>query len=208
MLLGTMYHVGVFGLTLSHFRTFQKVAESREAAARAAGTLNAGLIMGAWAKFAALPWVVAFRAHRYTNAAKRFVVRHLVLVCLVFQTLNTLLLLSIPDPFRSLSSGDEGYARKTVVLCFITLFQTGMFIGVMWISIRLVKKINNAEITAGFLIQSFLATALLFGGIYFVLFAATPNHQFSHHTAFDLSVFEVSSKTTTYALQSRTTNTP
>jgi len=113
---------------------------------------------------------------------------------MVFQTFNTLILLSIPDPFRSLAPSDPGYARKSVVLGFITVLQTAMFIGVLWVSIRLVKKVNNADLTAGFLTQSFIATALLFGGVYFVLFVATPSHQFSYapHASFeDLNIFEV-----------------
>ena len=190
MLMGTMYHVGVFGLTLSHFRTFQRAAAAREAAELAAGA-GRPLVLRWWGRFLAQGWVVRLRSHRYTNSFKKFCIKYLVLVSLLFQTLNTALLFSIPDPFRSLKPSDAGYTHKVVVLTFITLFQTGMFVGVMWISIRLVKKINNKDITPGFLIQSFLATALLFGGIYFVLFAATPSHQFSHHSSFDLTVFEV-----------------
>jgi hypothetical protein len=189
MLLGTMYHVGVFGLTLSHFRTFQKVSEAQEAADLASG--NIGWVRRMWMRFVAIPSIARIRAHPTTARLKVLGIKYLVLVCVVFQTLNTLLLFSIPDPFRALKPSDPGYANKVVVLTFITLFQTAMFIGVMYISIRLVKKINNADITAGFLIQSFLATALLFGGIYFVLFAATPNHQFSRNTHLDLTIFEV-----------------
>lgn len=189
MLLGTMYHVGVFGLTLSHFRTFQKVNEAEEAADLLAGRTTA--IRRCWNAFAAIPFVHRIRYHPRSARIKAFCIKYLVLVCVVFQTLNTMLLLTIPDPFLSLSSGDDGYGSKVVVLTFITLFQTAMFVGVMYISIRVVRKVNNKAITPGFLIQSFLATALLFGGIYLVLYAATPNHQFSRHTAFDLSVFEV-----------------
>jgi hypothetical protein len=190
MLLGTMYHVGVFGLTLSHFRTFQKVSEAQDAADLASGRTTC--TQRAWTRFTTIPWVARARAHPYTTRCKSFCIKYLVLVCVVFQALNTMLLLSIPDPFHTLTPADGArYHSKIVVLTFITLFQTAMFIGVMYISIRLVKKVNNADITAGFLVQSFLATALLFGGIYFVLFAATPSHQFSRHTAFDLTVFEV-----------------
>jgi hypothetical protein len=190
MLIGTMYHVGVFGLTLSHFRMFQKVSEEQEAADLAAG-IRPPFLVRLWQRFAAVPCVIHLRNHRYTALVKQFCIKYLVVVCVVCQTLNVVLLFVIPDPFRSLKPSDPGYANKVIVLTFITFFQTGMFVGVMWVSIRLVKKINNKDITPGFLIQSFLATALLFGGIYFVLFAATPNHQFSHHTAFDLTIFEV-----------------
>jgi len=194
MLLGTMYHVGVFGLTLSHFRSFQKASEEAEAEANriaAAEGRQPHVVVRMWTRFAAIPWVIRLRGHPRTARIKRFCIKYLVLVCLVLQCLNAVLLFSIPDPFRSLKSTDVGYTRKVLVLTFITFFQTALFVGVMWVSIRLVKKVGNADITAGFLIQSFLATALLFGGIYFVLFAATPNHQFSHHTAMDLTIFEV-----------------
>lgn len=194
MLLGTMYHVGVFGLTLSHFRTFQKVQAINESSKKDQPIFTGramSFFVRLFYRFVSIPWVARIRSHPRTNMFKRFCIKYLVLVCVIFQTLNTVLLLSIPDPFRPLEPGDDGYESKVVVLTFITIFQTAMFIGVMYISIRLVKKINNADITPGFLIQSFLATALLFGGIYFVLFAATPSHQFSKHNAFELSVFEV-----------------
>jgi hypothetical protein len=136
-------------------------------------------------------WIARVAGHRHMATLQRYLLRYLVLVCIAFQTLNTCLLFAIPDPFRALPPSDPGYATKVVVLTIITLFQTVMFLGVMWVSIRLVSQVHNVAITPGFLIQSFLATALLFGGIYFVLFAATPNHQFSRHTAFDLTIFEV-----------------
>jgi TRAP-type C4-dicarboxylate transport system permease small subunit len=193
MLLGTMYHVGVFGLTLSHFRTFQKISEEQEKAQQALLDAGGGAwYWKAWRRFTRIPLVAMVRNHRYTANFKQFCLKYLVLVCVVFQSLNTLLLLSIPDPFRPLTKADGAkYWNKVVVLTFITLFQTAMFVGVMWISIRLVKKINNKDITPGFLLQSFLATALLFGGIYLVLYASTPNHQFSRNTSFDLTPFEV-----------------
>ena len=190
MLIGTVYHVGVFGLTLAHFRSFQKLsAEEEEKRKNNKSVLSHVMSMVDKLQLAKRiknvhPWLDTFR---------RFCVRHLALFSIAFQTLITLLLFAIPgDPFEALTSADGSrYQIKIAIIILMVVLQTFLFITVIFVSFRLVRAINNKDLSANFLVQSYIATALLFGGIYFILFAATPHHQFSRSADFDMSIFEV-----------------
>lgn len=194
MLMGTMYHVGVFGLTLAHFRTFQKLTAeetARQAELRAAE--------GKSVVAAVMDFVESLniadrmrKVHPVFDKIRHFCLQHLVLVSVTFQAIITSLLFIIPDPFVALSPSDgAAYNVKVIIITIMVLLQSLLFAAVLFISFRLVKSINNKELSANFLIQSYIATALLFGGIYFILYAATPHHQFSRNNEFDMSVFEV-----------------
>lgn len=186
MLVGVSYHVGVFGLTLSHFRSFQRIAASVEEEQSALTTVM-NLVEG-------LELARRMRnLHPWIDVARKACLRNLALFSIVCEILITLLLFAIPgDPFESLTVlTGERYRVKLAMICIMIVAQTGLFITVMFVSFRLVKAINNRDLSTNFLVQSYIATALLFGGIYFILFAATPHHQFSRTADFDQGIFEV-----------------
>ena len=172
MLLGCVYHVGVFGLTLAHFRTFQKM--SQEEKAKREG--DPSLLSSVMSLVDQLQLARRIRAiHPNLDRFRRFCVHHLAIFSIVFETLVTLLLFAIPgNPFDTLTPADGSrYSIKIAIIVLMVLLQFGLFVTVLLISLRLVKSINSKDLSANFLVQSYIATALLFGGIYFILFAAT-----------------------------------
>lgn len=186
MLVGVSYHVGVFGLTLSHFRSFQRIT-AQQVEEQSALTTVMNLVDG-------LELARRMRdLHPWIDVVRKACLHNLALFSIVCEILITLLLFAIPgDPFESLTVlTGERYRIKLAMICVMIVAQTGLFITVMFVSFRLVKAINNRDLSTNFLIQSYIATALLFGGIYFILFAATPHHQFSRSADFDQGIFEV-----------------
>ena len=196
MLVGLMYHVGVFGLTLSHFRQFQKMTEEeRENKRRMDETDDPSMLSSVMHAVNSLQLARRMReVHPFLDDARRWCIRHLFWVTAVSSVLITLLLYAIPggDPFATLTSADgSAYNIKIAVLSIMVFLESILAVVVMFVSFRLVRQINSTDLSATFLIQSYLSTALLFGGIYFILYAATPHHQFSRRFDAQTSIFEV-----------------
>eukprot|EP00474_Spongospora_subterranea_P004308 CRZ04766.1 hypothetical protein [Spongospora subterranea] len=62
-------------------------------------------------------------------------------------------------------------SAKLVITSFcILVLQSANFLIVMTTSFVLVKKINSEDVTPEFLLQSYMSTALLFGGMYFTVY--------------------------------------
>jgi hypothetical protein len=186
MITALCYHVGVFGLTIAHFRSFQqKIAALTEAerAARKHRTWIGRTRCAQWLR--SKPWFERLRA---------FVLRYLVLISFAYQLIYTSFLLSEPEPFLDLWHTPAGAqrAQKAAVLAAILLLMSLQCFVLLLVSMRLVHKITHREIALSFLVQSYLATSLLFGALYFLLFAATPSHEFSRAKSFDDQVFDVS----------------
>ena len=197
MLVGLMYHVGVFGLTLSHFRQFQKLSEEEKEEKRreAAERTDPSMLASVMHAVSSLQLARRMReVHPWLDVIRLWCIRHLFWLTAISSVLTTLLLYAIPggDPFATLTSADgSAYSIKIGVLSVMVLLESLLAVVVVFVSFRLVRQINSTELSAGFLIQSYLATALLFGGIYFILYAATPHHQFSRRFDSQTSIFEV-----------------
>ena len=191
MLLGVLYSVGVFGLTLAHFRTMQRLSEEERQQRQAE---DPSLLSSVLSLVDRLQLAKRIRnIHPRLDQFRRLCVRHLALFSIAFQTLTTLLLFAIPgSPFDALTSADGSrYTIKLTIISLMVVLQFGLFVTVLLISFRLVRSINSTDLSAQFLVQSYIATALLFGGIYFILFAATPTHQFSRQVDFTTNIFSV-----------------
>ena len=196
MLVGMMYHVGVFGLTLSHFRQFQKMSEEeRERRKRLKEQEDPSMLTSVMLAVSNLQLARRIReVHPVLDDVRRWCIRHLFWVTAISSILITLLLYAIPggDPFATLTTADgSAYNIKIAVLTVMVFLESLLAIVVVFVSFRLVRQINSTELSANFLIQSYLSTALLFGGIYFILYAATPHHQFSRRFDSQTSIFEV-----------------
>jgi len=196
MLVGMMYHVGVFGLTLSHFRQFQRMSEEeKEKKRQEAAQEDPSMLSSVMHAVSSLQLARRMReVHPFLDDIRRFCIRHLFWVTSISSVLITLLLYAIPggDPFATLTSADgSAYNIKVAMLSIMVFLESILAIVVVFVSFRLVKQINSTELSANFLIQSYLSTALLFGGIYFILYAATPHHQFSRRFDSQTSIFEV-----------------
>ena len=196
MLVGLMYHVGVFGLTLSHFRQFQRMTEEeKEKRRQQEAQQDPSMLASVMHAVSSLQLARRMKeVHPFFDVVRRWCIRHLFWVTAVSSVLITLLLYAIPgsDPFATLTSADGSAFRiKIAVLSIMVFLESILAILIVFVSIRLVKQINSTDLSANFLIQSYLSTALLFGGIYFILYAATPHHQFSRRFDSQTSIFEV-----------------
>ena len=196
MLVGTTYHVGVFGLTLAHFRSFQRMSEEeKERQRRKEEQEPQSVLTSVMSMVEKLQLASRIRnVHPGLDRFRKLCIRHLAIFSIVFQVLVTLLLLAVPggSPFDALTPADGSrYVVKMSIISVMVLLQFLLFLVILLVSFRLVRGVNNADLTANFLVQSYIATALLFGGIYFILFAATPHHQFSREVDFSTSLFSV-----------------
>ena len=195
MLVGTTYHVGVFGLTLAHFRSFQRMSEEEKERQRRKAEQDPSVLTSVMSMVEKLQLAARIRnVHPGLDRFRKLCIRHLAIFSVVFQVLVTLLLLAVPggSPFDALTPADGSrYVVKMLIISVMVLLQFLLFLVILLVSFRLVRGVNNADLTANFLVQSYVATALLFGGIYFILFAATPHHQFSREVDFSTSLFSV-----------------
>ena len=222
MLIGTTYHIGVFGLTLAHFRTFTKLTIKDKLFYKNNKNKNNEKSSLEHTIQFINSLKVAERLHNISpifTIIRKLIIKYLLIISIILQICITCLLFIIPNPFIVLTSADGNkYINKIIIISIMVLLQLLLFIAVLFVSFRLVRNFTMEETTNNnneeennnnnnhnnqkkkkknelnflFLIQSYLATVLLFGGIYFILYVATPHHQFSRADEFNLSnIFEV-----------------
>jgi hypothetical protein len=117
------------------------------------------------------------------------VVKYFFLTSVLWQLCNTLVLnFMVYQP-----NSDLSLSRQEIGVLIASFFQTVHLLVVVVVSIRLIRMIGHLDphLTISFLIQSYLSTVLLFGGVYFLFFRFNPSafHGIDHwaHTYGDLS---------------------
>lgn len=196
MLTGMIYHVGVFGLTLTHFTSFQaKVAEEVETADIDDATIvqvtsdddNMPSLVRAQSTLWSRLW-----SHATFVQLQAFCVRHMLLLSIGVQLLTLAILFSFDDPFDTRAENVGVFtAGKIAALVFCGTLITAQFAIVLSASIQLVQTVSSNTISVGFLCQSYVSTALLFSACYTFLFASTTNHEFSRTKDLLVDPFDV-----------------
>ena len=176
-LIGTLYHTGVFGITVQHFRTYKKIKlqiyqdtihnHSMVAAEQHSNELNhSSSKPSTWYQSMIL------LSHRINQWCTDYV----LLFNLLVQSSTICLLSTVHDSFQSDNTANS--TSKTIVVILVILIQFILFVHLLYISIVLVNQVSAASVSIAFLLQSFISTALLYAGIYLSLYTATPSHQF------------------------------
>lgn len=149
----------------------------------------------------------ALKQRAWFERCRRFVIRRLLLIALLLQALATSLMFALDEPFTGLTSGD---VVKVAVLVFASLLLLIQMVLNGSINIRLLNKVAHgtftkvrdergdivaivprAGLSASFLSQSYVSTILVFGAIYFYLFAFMVNLEFSQAKVTDVGIMEM-----------------
>ncbi len=148
MLLANIYAVGFFAICLHQFRQRKREAPGLQ--------------------FRRRGWLGRCMKYLRTNVPglerlRKLVVKYLLAFTFGLELINVIMFLSSEShPFRHDGSVDNTrYVIASLLLQCIQLFV------IILVSIRLTQKLRSREVSASFLVQSFLSTVLLFAGIYF-----------------------------------------
>lgn len=175
MLAGMIYSVGIFGLTLTYFMTYQANISHDNNPINVVQHVQNVLDH-------------TFN-HRIFHTMHHITNHYLLLISVCIQLLSLVLLSTLSDPFSIVNPRYSTGKILVLVLCGI-LVLIHLFI-VMNASLKLATSVQCNTITINFLIHSYLSTCILYGLIYLFLFMSTSSHEFSHTTDLPLDIFNV-----------------
>lgn len=200
MIVGTIYHVAIFGLALSHFRTLQKLTQPPDRHDDEINLTDMLIKLSKWVSANLYRRIVdalaqpelQHRVKEFLVHARQFITRHVLIISFCIQLFNTLLLFALDDPFVEVTPNQRSqYYKKMGIIAASSVIVTLQFIAVLSISLRLVQNVDSGEITPNFLLQSYIATILLFGNAYFLLCFALSPSEWSSSIDRTAGVFEV-----------------